>query len=228
MGLDLVSLRRQLRESIGLEGDDTTNLPDLDSPSKTGADTYLNRSYWELLDKFKFREKEVTATFSTVAGTKFYQVPSLFEALQGIAIEDPDTLQHTPLDRMSPDEYEQEFMDTTGDQGKPTGYFREGNGIRLWRTPDKVYELTLHYWTVLSDLSSTNTTSPLPQNWHEVLLFGATWRAMIGVNADYAGAQAAKANQISLIEGTSQVEEKEQFDSHRAGVEVPGYDELNL
>lgn len=224
MSLDLTSLRRQLRESIGLEGDDTTNLPDVDTAVKTGADTYLNRSYWELLDKYKFREKELTATFPTVAGTKFYKVPSPFEALQGVAIEDPDSLEHTPLDRITADVYEQQFKDLDSDQGKPEAYFREGDGIRLWRTPDAVYEITLHYWTVLSDLIPGSSPG-IPQNWHEILLFGAVWRAFIGVNGDYISAQAAKAHQISLVEGTSLPEEKEQFDSHRAGVEVLGYDE---
>lgn len=228
MGLDLVALRRQLRESIGLPGDDIANLPDADTADKTGADTYLNRSYWELIDKFKFREKEVTGTFPTVAGTKFYQVPAPFEALQGVAIEDPDTLKHEPLDRITADYYEQKYADVADDQGMPEAYFRDGNGIRLWRTPDAVYEITLHYWTILSDLSSINTTPQLPQNWHEILMFGAVWRAFIGVNGDYLSAQAAKATQISLIQGTSMTEEKEQFDSHRAGVEVEGYDETNL
>jgi len=217
-----------LREGIGLEGNDTTNLPDLDSVSKTGADTYLNRAYWELLDKFKFREKERTGTFPTVAGTKFYQVPIPFEALQGIAIEDPNTLKHTPLDRTTADAYEQAFTDTVDAEGMPERYFRENDGIRLHPTPDKAYEITLHYWTVLTDLSGTNPDPEFPQNWQEILLFGAIWRAFIGVNGDYVGAQAAKATQIALVAGTDQTEEKEQFDSHRAGVEVPGYDELML
>jgi len=230
VGLDLTSLRRQLREAVGLEGNDTVNLPDTDSASKTGADTYLNRSFWELLDKFKFREKEITGTFPTVVGIKFYELPTTFESLQGAAIEDPDTLEHIPLDRITADVYEQKYKDVIDDQGKPEAYFREGDGIRLWRTPDAVYEITLHFWTSLADFDPVVgvTTSRLPRNWDEILLFGATWRAFIGVNGDYVGAQAAKANQISLIDGTSMTEEKEQFDSHRAGVEVVGYDEMNL
>ena len=229
MGLDLAALRRQLRENIGLLGDDVTNLPDTDTSEKTGADTYLNRSYWELLDKFKFREKEAETTISTVVGTEEYGVPSPFEALQSIAIEDFDTLEHDPLDRIEVDVYEQERVDSTvtDARGKPKQYFRKGNKVRLVPIPDKVYELKLHYFTVLADLVVGQSPN-MPQNWHEIVLFGATWRAFIGVNGDYIGAQAAKAHQISLIEGTSATEDKEEPDSHRAGVEVLGYDERNL
>jgi hypothetical protein len=222
--LSLTQLRIQLRESIGLEGDNTAELPDQDTSDKTGADTYLNRSYWEILDKFKFREKEVVGTFQTVAGTKFYQVPSPFEALQSIAIEDPNSFAHKPLDRIEKDVFEQKFVDTVDARGKPELYYREGGGIKLWPTPDRVYEITLHHWTTLADLSSTNTTPPIPQSWHEIILFGAVWRAFIGVNGDWNRAQAAKATQISLIASETSTEDKEKFDSHRAGVEVPGYD----
>ncbi len=224
MTLDITALRRSLREGIGLEGDDTVTLPNADASDKTGADTYLNRSYWELLDKFPFREKEVIATFSTSVGENFYQVPSPFEALQQVAIEDPNSFKHNPLDRIEKDVFEQKFVNHVDDRGKPELYFRESNGIRLWRTPDLVYTVTLRYWTVLADLTSSNATPPIPQSWHEIILFGAIWRAFIGMNGDYNRAQAAKAHQVSLLSGASPVEAKETFDSHRAGAEVAGYD----
>lgn len=222
MALDIVSLRRQLREHLGMVGSATDELPDVDTADKTGADTYLNRAYWEVLDKFKFREKEVSGTFSTVIGTKFYQVPSPFEALQSLSIEDVNTLQHKPLDRIDKDVFEQVYVNRTDAQGKPENYFREGNGVRLWPTPDAAYVLTISYWTVLADLGSLNPQTNIPQNWHEIILFGAISRAFLGVNRDFEGSQHARAYQVSLIEGTTPVEEKEQFDSHRAGLEVLG------
>lgn len=225
MSLTLASLRRQLRENIGLEGDDITNLPDSDSSDKTGADTYLNRSYWEIIDKFKFREKEVTSTFSTVAGTKSYTVPVPTEAIVGIAVTDPDTSAHMPLDSMTKDYYEQVFVATVDQQAIPTSYYREDDQIILWPTPADVYEITVHRYTILADLASGGPD--LPQSWHEILLFGAVWRAFIGVNGDYVKAQAAKAHQISLTESSDSTESKEMVDTHRAGVEVPGYDERN-
>lgn len=228
--MDVTSLARQLREGIGLEGDDLTNLPDVDSAAKTGAVTYLNRAYWELLDKFKFREKETNDTFVTVIGTESYAAPVPFEALKSIAIEDPNSLKHTPLNPMTADELEQLRItsSSTDAQGYPTKYYREKNQIILWPVPDAVYTIFRHYWTTLADLASGGLTAFPTQNWDEVLLFGGIWRAFIGVNGDYISAQAAKAHQISLIEGTSVNEDKEKVDMHRSGVEVIGYDETNL
>ncbi len=220
-GLDVASLRVQLREGIGLEGDDVETLPDVDLPNeKTGADTYLNRAFWEVLDKFHFREKEKISSFSTAIGEEFYKIPSSFEALQSVAIEDPDTNKHDPLDRITADVFEQKFVNNADDQGKPTHYLRESNGIRLWRVPDLVYTIILRYWCELADLSDTNDP-PIPRTWHEVILFGGVWRAFIGVNGDYTRAQAAKAHQIALVNSMEPAEAKEEFDSHRAGIELP-------
>lgn len=224
MGLDIVSLRRQLREHCGLIGDDQSELPDTDTSDKTGADTYLNRSYWEILDKYKFRDKEVIASFPTVVGTAFYHIPSSFEALQNISIKDINTGQYTPLDRITTDVYNQIFIDTTDDYSKPEKYVRQGNGIRLWRTPDAIYTLKLLYWAELVDLSTGNPDPLIPREWHEVILFGALARALMGVSRDNLGAQVARGWQSSLINNMTLTEEKEKDDSHRAGLEVLGLD----
>lgn len=225
MTLDLTSLRLQLREGLGLEGDDTATLPNTDTSDKTGADTYLNRAYWEVLDRFKFREKEVIATFPTTQGEDFYKIPSPFEAIQGLSIEDPDSFAHTPLDRITADEFEQTFVNKTDAEDKPTNYFREADGIRLYPRPDQAYTVTIRHWTLLSDLSSTNTVPAfLQKNFHEIILFGGLWRAFIGVNGDWTRSQAARAVQSGLLAGVHSTDEKEQADSHRAGVEVAGYE----
>ena len=224
MTLDLTSLRIQLREGLGLEGNDTQTLPDTDSAEKSGADTFLNRSYWELLEKFNFREKEVIGSFPLVAGENYYEIPTPFDALRSLSIEDLNSLAHKPLDRIDRDVFEQKYVNSADSQGKPELYFREDMGIRLWPTPDQVYTLTMSYWDSLSDLSNTNTTPPIPRAWHELVLHGAIWRAKAGPFRDYDGAKFHRALQGSLIEGISTTDTKEQFDSHRAGVEVLGLD----
>lgn len=224
MTLNISSLRRQLREHLGLTGDDIDELPDTDSATVTGADTYLNRSYWELNEKFKFREKESTGTFPTVTGVKFYQVPFLFEALIHLSIEDVNTQQHIPLERITKDVFEQRYVNRVDAEGKPESYFRESNGVRLWPVPDNIYTLTMTYLSTLADLGNSNTTPPLPQAWHEIILFGAVWRACLGVTRDIEGSQTARAYQVSLISGIEPVEEKEMIDSHTSGLEVLGRD----
>lgn len=224
MGLDISSLRRQLREHLGLVGNSTDEIPDQDSPDKTGADTFLNRSFWEICSKFDFREQEVIGTFNTVQGTGYYQIPTLFDALKSIDIEDLNDFSHKPLDRITRDVFAQKYENRTDAQGKPELYFRESNGIRLWMIPDNAYKITLKYRAGLADLDNSNTTPPMQHEWHEVILFGGVWRAQVGVNRDYNGAKVTRALQGALIDGMTTTDSKEQFDSHRAGLEVLGRD----
>lgn len=222
MSLNITSLRRELREHCSLIGDDEGEIPNVDTADKTGADTYLNRAYWEILDKYKFREKEVIASFPTVSGTNFYHTPSSFESLQGLSIVDLYSDQHTPLDRITTDVYEQTYVGRTDAQGKPEQYVVEGDGIRLLPTPDNIYTIKIRYWSELADLSTGNIDPLIPRAWHEVILFGGVARAMMGATRDQNGALAARAWQQSLINGMSSEEEKEQIDSHRSGLEVLG------
>jgi hypothetical protein len=228
MPLSLVSLRTSLREHLGFEGDDEQSFPTDDTDEKIGTDTYLNRAYWELLDKFPFREKEVVASFNTTQGTNYYKVPSPFEAIRSLSIEDINSKQHTPLDLVSKDQFEQVYINDDSDEGVPEKYLREDLGIRLWPTPDATYRISIRYWTTLADLSDNNPASPIPQSWHEIILFGGVWRAFLGLNNDYSRAQAARAWQASLIDKLTPVESKEKQDASRAGLQVIGYGDRPL
>ena len=220
MSIDIPTLVSELRVNLG--GLDTTDLGDTD------ALLLLNRAYWELIDRYKFREKEVTAKFQTVAGVSFYTTPQPFEAIFLVSIEDIYTYQHITLDRMTQFEYENLYVnDPTGqDQKKPTKYLREANGFRLWRTPDQAYTITIKYWTVLADLANVANTFPgPPQVWHEVILQGATSRGFRRLG-DYQRAQAAQAEFERLNSVYQLVPAKEEADTHRGGLDVIGYDDV--
>jgi len=222
--IDIAGLRRQLREHLGMIGDSQDEIPDQDTNDKTGADTFLNRSFWEICAKFGFREQEVIGSFPTVQGTNFYQIPTLFDAIKNIDIEDLTDFSHKPLDRIDRDVFSQKYENRVDSQSKPELYFRESNGIRVWRTPDNTYTLTIKYRATLADLDNNNTTPPVPHEWHEVIMLGGVWRAQVGVNRDYDGARITRSFQGSLIDGLSTTDVKEQEDSHRAGLEVIGLD----
>lgn len=210
MTLDIAQMRSDLQDHTGM---DEIDLPD------EKADLYLNRSYWEILDKFHFREKEVTVTFPTVDGTRLYNVPSPFEALRQLSVTDPDTNEHIPLKRMTTQDYESRYDEDSDARAIPTHYVREGCAVRLWPTPDDAYELTMKYWTTLEDLSNSNATPPIPQSWHEIIMFGGVWRAFLGIR-DFVSANATKAHQVSLINSSVPVEAKEEYDSRDARLEV--------
>lgn len=210
MGLNIQDLRNELRKGTGM---DATDLPDAD------ADLYLNRSWWEIIDKFHFREKEVTTTFNTIAGTRLYNMPSPFEALRQLSILNSDTKEHSVLNRITIDVYEGKYDEDTDARGFPVEYVREGCAVRIWPTPDAVYVITQKYWTTLADLDNTNSTPSIPASWHEIIFFGALWRTFISVG-DFPRANAAKQHQVSLVNSSVPVEAKEEVDSHRAGVSI--------
>ena len=214
MSLDLIQLKDELRAHLGVDDND---LPDAD------ADLLLNRAYWELLDKFPFREKEVSGTFQTVVGTAIYGMPSPFEALRQLSIEDLETGQHTPLKRMTVYEYEKLFVNQTTLQSKPWGYVRESCSAKLYPTPDQIYTLTIKYWTTLADLVNDTDTPPIPQVWHEIILYGGLWRGYVRLG-DLSRSAQIEAKQATLINTITPTEGKEEFDSHTAGVEVLGRD----
>lgn len=209
MGIDIVNLRSLLRQGTG---HDDVDLPDAD------ADLRLNQAYWELLDKFPFREKEVRTTFPTVAGTRAYNVPSPFEALRHLAVVNPVDTQHTPLDQMGIDVYEQKYNEDVTQRAIPTNYVREGCQVILWPTPDQVYTLAMRYLTVLADVG-TGQNPNIPQSWHEIIVYGAIWRQFV-IDGDYVRSAAAQKLAVNLINSSVPVEAKEEIDTRRAHLEV--------
>lgn len=211
MSLDITNLRAKLRR---ITGEDSTDL------SNDDADLLLNQAYWELLDSTPFREKETTSTFSFVDGTRLYQAPSPFEAVQGIAIYDTDDNKHSRLDRMSMAWYEERYDSDTDNKGKPEYYARYGSNFYVWPTPDEAYGGVIYYWTTLTDLSDANDTPEIPQAWHEIILYGAGWRRMVELGdfvrmRELMNVQARQENKLQPVEA------KEEVDSRYAGVEVP-------
>jgi len=196
----------------------------LDELSEDEALLLLNRSYWELLDKFPFRAKEVSAKFSTVIGERNYIVPQPFEALRQLSIQDSSSLKWKPLTRDGIFNSEQVRDDTTDSRGFPDSYYREGNKIRLSPIPDNVYSITMKYWTTLTDLSTNPDISlTIPRVCHEIVLYGGVYRGFLRLR-DFTAAKEFKIQQVALIESLPPEESKEEEDSHTIGVEVLGRD----
>ncbi len=197
------------------------NLSD-DELSDDEGKLLLNRAYWELLDKFPFREKEVIATFVTVAGQRNYIAPSPFDALRSLSIQDPTSLKWTPLTKDGLYNFEVDKNDSESARAVPVKYLREGNKIRLDPIPDQEYTLTIKYWSTLDDLETNPTSNPtIPRSWHEIILYGAVWRGFLRLR-DYASSREYKIQAVALVDSLPPIESKEEEDSHTIGVEVLG------
>lgn len=209
--INIGDLRTELREHLGM---DSSDLP------SANADLLVNRSYWALRDKVPFRKTELTNAPTIVIGTRNYAMPSSFDAIRYVTLEHPDTKVHKTLQRTTRFVYENKYTNTTSDRGEPEIYFREKDDMILWPTPDKVYVVEIGYWGIFTDLSDSNTDPEMPQEWHEIILFGAVWRGFLRLK-DFNRARAVEAIQVNLINDTTPTEAKEEEDSRLAHVELP-------
>ncbi len=218
MAIDLTVLRTELRVHLGYETDGTDDLSD------DNADLLLNRAFWELLNKFNFREEECSIEFTVDEDDDFISLPTLFESLRTLSILNADTNKWTPLVRADIKEFERVANDDSSAKGAPENYFREGIGIRLYSSaggaPDKTYTLRIKYRVTLADLATGNTTLIIPDVWHELVLMGGHWRGLYRLR-NYEAAREIRNVQIGLINSTVEVEGKEEGDSSLAGIEIP-------
>jgi hypothetical protein len=220
MGLTLANLRAEVLVELGVDA------TDLDSSGSANLDLLINSSWWEVMDKFNFREKEDDCTFATVAGTRDYNLATkilaadttVFDALKQVSILNPDSEQHVRLMEMSIGEYESQYSEDTDTRDIPTHYVRYGGSIRLFPTPDDAYTLTVYYLKVLTDVASGGPD--VPQSWHEIVMYGAVWRGHHRFR-DYNSANEARAVQASLIASAMTVPAKEDANKKYIGVELP-------
>lgn len=211
-GINIANMRKGIRKATGIEEGD----PDL---TDIEIDLYLNRSLWEIDNKFPFKEKEKTVTFETVIGERNYDVPTPVDAVKTLAIADLYSNETKTLRYMETFEYDNLYDTDTAQQGKPWGYTRENCFVRLWPTPDKVYTIILKRWIVLSDLDDTNNLPSIPIVWHEIIQFGGLYRCFIDLG-DVSRANQIKNHQIALINSTVPTQAKEEGNDKYAGVEV--------
>lgn len=210
--IDVDTMVTNVWNTLGVDGNDV-------GFGQTQTLLLLNLSLWEILNKFNFREVETSYNFQTVLGQSDYIPPTLFEALKLISIEEPNTFKHIPLDRMSPLVYEQNFVNTPSAQGQPTNYLRYNNLIRLYPTPDQVYNLTVYHRVTLADLV-THGTVGLPREWDELVQDGAIYRGYKQLG-DFVKAKQVRQDQIERINSTVPVESKEENDSPNSGINIP-------
>ncbi len=212
----------QMRNKVRvITGEDSTDL------DNTDADVLLNQAWWEIMDKFPFREKERTQRFDMEIGKRDYPCPQPFEAIQNLSIVTPEDGAHRRLERMTTTFYEENYKEdttvstVTDQKGTPERYFRRQDGLVVLPTPDKAYEALIYYWITLADLEKGDVDFPvIPQVWHEIIYLGGTWRRLLELG-DFVRSREIKNHQIALINSTSPVEAKEEGDTHLGGVDLP-------
>lgn len=200
----------KLRRNTGL---------DINDPDWTSTDLLLvlNQSFWELLNKFDFREKESSYTITTAQGDYTYAVNNLQEAFLSASIVNPVTQQSTKLTPMSIAFFQENYNDNAliniQYQAQPELYYRNNSNIILYPIPDQAYTITVQDLLTLSDLE-TGQYPDIPREWHEIILYGAVWRVFLETG-DMERSSYALNNQTRLINNTVPVQSKEETDFTR-------------
>lgn len=218
MIIDLTALRKQVRRPLGTGGPDGTFI---DEDPDDMVDEWVNYSYRELLHRYAFREKEVTALTDTERGKRNYPMPAPHDGLRQIDILHPVSLQHTTLIAMSVTDYTNKWNESESAFSFPTHYVRENCLFRLWPTPDDVYELTVRYWGILLDLQTGHLSIDIPDIWYEPIKLGAIARGF-REHGDYARANINDKLQAQMLTNMTTIQTKEEEDYHYSGLEVLG------
>lgn len=220
MIIDLSVLRKQVRKPLGTGGPDGSFIGE---DSDDEVDEWINYSYRELLHRYAFREKETVATLVVTIGRRDYPMPNPHDGLRQIDILNPVSLQHTTLLPMSVTKYTDVWNESPTAYAYPTHYVRENCLYYLWPTPDKAYSITVRYWGILADLSTTNLSIDIPDIWNEPIKLGAIARGFRD-HGDYSRANVNDKLQAQMLTNMTTIQTKEEEDYHSAGLEVWGRD----
>lgn len=151
MAFTINQLTTRLRTSIG--NPDTNNVPD------SVLYENINDAIREILLKYSFKSGEQRATFSTVAGTANYSLPSGTEAIFQVW----NQTRSERLYRLTSEQISQIVLPAVSGSA-PVNYFRTPTGITLYPTPDAVY--TIEVWGKLGYTAlTTGQSMVLPDSW---------------------------------------------------------------
>lgn len=206
MSLSLALLREDLRTHLGMDSDD---LPDAD------ADRLLNRAWWPMAAQINFSEKETEYSFTTVDGTQEYNFPSDSDAVERVIIRDPDSNTWEPISKI--DDWTMFDKQDDDEDAMPVYYSRRNNVFVFYPVPDAAYDVKVKYQQTLSDLQASGPG--VPQEWHEVILWGAVSRGFFQLG-DWNRGQQAQVQQATYLNSLKTQEERETIDRPTVGLRV--------
>lgn len=206
MSLTLALLREDLRDHLGKN---STNLPDVE------ADRLLNRTWWALSSQLRFAERDAVDTFTTVAGTESYALPTDSEAIQRVTIQHIDSTDWDALIKV--DDWNMFAKKEDEEEAYPTHYSRRGAEFILWPNPDNAYDVRVKYLRTLADIQASGPEAP--QEWHEVILWGAIARGFFALG-DWDRGSKAQAQQALYITSLDTEEIRDTEDRTFSGLRV--------
>lgn len=217
MSLTLTRMRALVRRGLG--GLSSSDLGDTDT------DELLNLSLWELEDKYDFEAKETVFSTTLVQDQHEYDLSGLttLDALVSVSWIDSNGRSHK-LEQMSRSTQDTQFDDATSNDpsGDPKQYLREGNVLILWPPPGADQDgktLSLALKQSIASLSGGASTTGLPRNWDELVVYGAISRGHIFSN-DTNKAREFRDFEVGITRSTVPTNSKEAEDARWAGLDI--------
>jgi hypothetical protein len=151
---------------------ETSTLANAQTPA-IQALSFLNETYWEMLQRLKVQRLLKTALLTTANGAMAYDVAEDAEinSIVTDSVVDVDTQQS-----IAEVDYSYPVRQGLTATGRPSVFYRFGNQLCLYPTPDAIYQVSYHYWVKPSDLQMDEDTVLLPPEWEKVLILGTQSR----------------------------------------------------
>lgn len=162
-------------------------------------------------------------TLTLVAGTRNYTIPSVsgfpLDVIQRIVIRptDSSTQAWEPLIRI--DDWNMfEIQDDSADmRAQPSRYSTREEELIFDPVPDQEYIVNIKYLKTLQDIQSSGPEAP--QEWHEVILWGAISRGFFA-RGDWNRGTAAQNQQAVFLQALDTQEDKNEEDHVYSGLRV--------
>lgn len=217
-GLSLADLRSIVRKSLG--GLTAAEMADAE------VDRLLNQAFWELEFSLYFKEKECRLEFTTTKGENTYQIPDEndnvdLEAVQSMSIIDENGNTQV-MRRMTQQWWDDHYTgDEADDEALPEYWVRMDETFQFHPTPDRSdYTVRIYLLKTLLELVAGSVEElDIPRNWHEIVAYGAVWRAHLE-NGDINLARQVQDFQNALVSRSAEVRSKEEGIDRYAGLEV--------
>lgn len=163
-GDTLASMRAWLKRAL-------LNRSDIDDDE---YDLWINDGYLDVCTSVDLDELKGSLAITTVAGQALYALPYVVSSTQGAGLIDTTLYGGgTPLSKGDKSWYREQ----DNKSGRPETYFREGDVLVLYPTPDKAYTISLDFRIRPLPLSEETDSPILGQEWHRPIRLSARQKA---------------------------------------------------
>jgi hypothetical protein len=152
--MTLEQFRREVHESLGVPGLRNERI-----------DTWINLALYELTGAKDFYSLDHSAIIPTQVGTKLYPFTDRFLGVDSVTLQ--DELGNYTLVRASKSFF---FSRNEESIGRPKIWLREGTGIRVWPSPDRIYNLLVVGTKEPDPIIGEGETSGLSATWDQAIL----------------------------------------------------------